>query len=259
MGREPDGDGTALIPRHDVVRLHDALQPATTSRSAADRLFHTEDAGGSTPPSSTVTEVEVDDTPGCGPGGSRFESGRSPHRAAGDLGSARSHTPCTRVRFPLPRLTHGPVATGSDGSPARRRLRVRLPPGPHPRRHADVAQLGEARRSDRRQCRFESDRQYWNAHQLDVAQRERTGFGSRGLEVRALPSRPMRGGGTGTTPGSEPGGPRSNRGLAAIDVPAVVAHLDTLPVSCEGRASFIWREAPRGAPFDSAPLVRSVP
>ena len=51
--------------------------------------------------------------------------------------------------------------------------------------HADVAQLAEARRSDRRQCRFESDRQY----HLDVAQRERTGFGSRGLEVRALPSR----------------------------------------------------------------------
>src|SRR5437764_7748866 len=25
-GREPDGDGTALIPRDDVVRLHDALQ-----------------------------------------------------------------------------------------------------------------------------------------------------------------------------------------------------------------------------------------
>ena len=24
-GREPDGDGTALIPRDDVVRLHDAL------------------------------------------------------------------------------------------------------------------------------------------------------------------------------------------------------------------------------------------
>lgn len=42
---------------------------------------------------------------------------------------------------------------------------------------ADVAQLGEARRSDRRQCRFESDRQY----QLDVAQWERTGFGSRGV------------------------------------------------------------------------------
>ena len=55
----------------------------------------------------------------------------------------------------------------------------------HTQQQADVAQLGEARRSDRRQCRFESDRQY----HLDVAQRERTGFGSRGLEVRALPSR----------------------------------------------------------------------
>src|SRR6185503_688922 len=30
----------------------------------------------------------------------------------------------------------------------------------HSHAHADVAQLGEARRSDRRQCRFESDRQY---------------------------------------------------------------------------------------------------
>ena len=78
--------------------------------------------------------------------------------------------------------------------------------------HADVAQTGEARRSDRRQCRFESDRQY----HLDVAQRERTGFGSRGLEVRALPSRPMRGGGTGTTPGPEPGSPGSKPGLAAL-------------------------------------------
>ncbi len=123
--------------------------------------------------------------------------------------------------IPAP-ATHGPVANGSDGSLARRRLRVRLPPRPRTQRHADVAQLGEARRSDRRQCRFESDRQY----HLGVAQRERTGFGSRGLEVRTLPSRPMRGGGTGTTPGSEPGGPRSNRGLAAIDVSAVVAHLD---------------------------------
>src|SRR5437016_6633179 len=49
----------------------------------ADRLSHTQEAGGSNPPSSTVAEVEVDDTPGCGPGGSRFESGRSPHRTAG--------------------------------------------------------------------------------------------------------------------------------------------------------------------------------
>ena len=107
-------------------------------------------------------------------------------------------------------------ANWKRSSLARRRVWVRVPRGP--RTHADVAQLGEARRSDRRQCRFESDRQY----HLDVAQRERTGFGSRGLEVRALPSRPMRGGGTGTTPGSEPGGPRSNRGLAAIDTSAVV-------------------------------------
>ena len=94
----------------------------------------------------------------------------------------------------------------------------------------------------------------------------------------------MRGGGTGTTPGSEPGGPRSNRGLAAIDVSAhrsaccvdggyfaygaggrgfesrrpdyrdvaqlaerlmssvalVLRPIFFAPVSCEGRASFIW-------------------
>jgi hypothetical protein len=92
-----------------------------------------------------------------------------------------------------PPLSGGPVA-----QPCRRRRRAVVGVGSaaslqgegcgfesrtvHP---ADVAQLGEARRSDRRQCRFESDRQY----HLDVAQRERTGFGSRGLEVRALPSR----------------------------------------------------------------------
>ena len=38
---------------------------------------------------------------------------------------------------------------------------------------------------------------------------------------------PMRGGGTGTTPGPEPGGPRSSRGLAAHDASAVVTHLDS--------------------------------
>ena len=172
------------------------------------------------------------ETPGRGPGGSRFESGRSPQAPASPTSRPCEGSGISEVSYalhagsiPAP-ATHGPVATGSDGSLARRRLRVRLPPGPRTRRHADVAQLGEARRSDRRQCRFESDRQYCKAHHLDVAQRERTGFGSRGLEVRALPSRPMRGGGTGTTPGSEPGGPRSNRGLAAIDVSAVVVHLD---------------------------------
>jgi hypothetical protein len=117
-----------------------------------------------------VTEVEVDDTPGCGPGGSRFESGRSPHRI---IHRGRS---------------------GIRGASC-------APPGgfdSHPATRADVAQLGEARRSDRRECRFESDRQYHHdrrrhpgvtQHQLDVAQRERTGIGGRGLSVRTRPSK----------------------------------------------------------------------
>ena len=221
-----------------------------------DRLSYKEDAGGSTPPSSTVAEVEVDDTPGRGPGRSRFESGRSPHHhqcgGSGDqwglIRPARGFDPRPRHQPPE---HQGRWRNWKRDSLARRRVRVRLPLGPPT--NADVAQPGEARRSDRRQCRFESDRQYAPAHvaqpgeargreprqcgfdsrreyRLGVAQRERTGFGSRGLEVRALPSRPaawrtqsLRGGGTGTTPGSEPGGPRSNRGLAAIDASAVVA------------------------------------
>ena len=110
------------------------------------------------------------------------------------------------VRSPLPRrradgATGGAAPLHGEGCGFESR----------PVHHADVAQLEEARRSDRRQCRFDSDRQY----QLDVAQWERTGFGSRRLEVRVLPSRPMRGGGTGTTPGSEPGEPGSIPGLAA--------------------------------------------
>ena len=134
------------------------------------------------PPRRLWPRSEVVETPGRGPGGSRFESGRSPHRTAGDLGSARSHTPCRRVRFPLPR----PRAGGATGSAAPLQgegcgFESRAV---HAQRPADVAQLGEARRSDRRQCRFESDRQY----HLDVAQWERTGFGSRGLGVRV--SRP---------------------------------------------------------------------
>src|SRR6476619_1128232 len=62
--------------------------PATTptSRSVADRLSYTQGVGGSIPSSSTVAEVEVVDTPGRGPGGSRFESGRSPHIAAARRG-----------------------------------------------------------------------------------------------------------------------------------------------------------------------------
>ena len=58
------------------------MQEHATSRSVADRLSYKQGVGGSIPPSSTVAEVEVVDTPGRGPGGSRFESGRSPHRRA---------------------------------------------------------------------------------------------------------------------------------------------------------------------------------
>jgi hypothetical protein len=106
----------------------------------------TEDAGGSTPPSSAVAEVEVDDTPGCGPGGSRFESGRSPHRS-GRSGDQRGLIRrASRVRSPLPpppgqlhrkqRLPCKETAAGS--TPAW---------STHERAH--VAQLGEAPRSDR--------------------------------------------------------------------------------------------------------------
>jgi hypothetical protein len=133
-------------------------------------------------------------------------------------------------------------------SPARRRLRVRVPHGPPTRAlNADVAQSEEARRSDRRQCGFDSRRQYqthltWVVRRepgypargrslLDVVQRKRAGFGSRRSGVRISPSRPtdpsVRGGGTGTTPASEAGAPGSSPGLAANDASAVVAHLDT--------------------------------
>ena len=84
IGHGPDGDGAALMPRYDVVRVHGALPTNPTSTSAADCLPYKEEVAGSSPSSSTVAEVEVVDTPGRGPGGSRFESGRSPH-LAGDL------------------------------------------------------------------------------------------------------------------------------------------------------------------------------
>ena len=64
-------------------------------------------------------------------------------------------------------------------------------------------------------------------YHLDMAQRERTGFGSRGLGFEPSCPDAMRGGGTGTTPRSEPGGPRSNRGLAALGASAVVDHVIT--------------------------------
>ncbi len=259
----------------------------------ADRLSHTEDAGGSNPSSSTVAEVEVDDTPGRGPGGSRFESGRSLH-TAGDLGSARPHKPRPAGSIPAPATT-GRGATGSAAPLHGEGCGFESRPVHH---IADVAQLEEARRSDRRQCRV---RLRPSVPALDVAQRERTGFGSRGLEVRVLPSRPtMRGGGTGTTPGSEPGEPGSIPGLAAIrclcsldrpaaqagvpsdhgvagsspvvhsvDVAQSVEHMHT-PAALVPRPNFPFRSAakdglpslakrPSGLPFDSAPPVHRVP
>ncbi len=212
---------------------------ATTSRSAADRLSYKEDAGGSTPPSSTVAEVEVDDTPGRGPGESRFESGRSPHHA-GDLAISGVSYALRAGSIPAP-ATMGRWRNWKRASLAQRRLRVRLPLGPP---IADVAQLGEARRSDRRQCRFESDRQYRRSmSQLDVAQWERTGPGSRWLGVRISPSRPpMRGSATGTTPGPDPGDPRSNRGLAARRCSADGS------ACCAGGGSFFIRRFRVGVP-----------
>ena len=171
-----------LIPRDDVVRLHDAL------RARERRVGQWQTAS----PTLRMPEVRVlprrlwpklkwTTRRAVNP----EEAGSSPAghpNAAGDLGSARSHTPHRRVRLPLPRLWAG-GATGSaaplQGEGCGFDSRT-----VHP---ADVAKLGEARRSDRRQCRFESDRQY----HLDVAQfGERTGVGSWGLEVRVLPSRP---------------------------------------------------------------------
>ena len=72
--------------------------------------------------------------------------------------SAGSHTPCARVRSPPPPPRAGsatgcaaPLQGEGCGFDSR---------SVHPTLNADVAQPGEARRSDRRQCRFESDRQY---------------------------------------------------------------------------------------------------
>ena len=220
-GREPDGDGTALMTRHDVVRLHDAplvqrrvgqRQTASLTRRmpSAPRGAGGASCQGSSPSPSTVTEVEVDDTPGRDPGGSRFKSGRSPHRCGGSGIGGGPYPPLGG--FDSRTRDHGPVAQPGSAAPLQGEGCGFDSRTVH-HHHADVAQPGEARRSDRRQCRFESDRQYRcslrppagsrleglggagsappvSTH-LDVAQRERTGFGSRGLEVRALPSRPM--------------------------------------------------------------------
>ena len=91
QGREPDGDGTALISRDDVVRLHDAL-PLHRATTHARRVGQWQTAC----LTNRASEVrflprrlwprsEVVETPGRGPGGSRFESGRSPHRFHADV------------------------------------------------------------------------------------------------------------------------------------------------------------------------------
>ena len=117
----------------------------------------------------------------------------------------------------------------------------------HPVDRAGVAQLEEARRSDRRQCRFESDRQYEAppGRGATAAHRPRTpGAGGSSPPVQTTSTKAMRGSGRGTTPGSEPGGPRSNRGLAALDASAAVRSLTLESACCADRGSFVprrWR------------------
>ena len=208
----------------------------------ADRLLHTEDAGGSSPSSSTVAEAEVVETPGRGPGGSRFESGRSPQSGRSGI-SGVSYALTRRVRFPLPQPSPSGSVRGPWASCDRKR---RLPckemaAGSTPAwsTSADVAQRkrhgaqtavsvgsnptvsttwtwrnGSAPASGAGGWRFESSR----PDQCEVV--------------------PMRGGGTGTTPGPEPGGPRSNRGLAAIDASSVVSVLTVESACCAGGGSF---------------------
>ena len=88
----------------------------------------------------------------------------------------------------------------------------------HQTARADVAQLEEARRSDRRQCGFDSRRQYqqhtWTWRKTGARRLREPEGGSSSLSVQT-DDPPMRGGGTGTTPASEAGGPGSNPGLAA--------------------------------------------
>ena len=189
------------------------------------------------PPRRLWPRSEVVETPGRGPGGSRFESGRSPHR---DTHAHCEGSGISEVSYALPAGSIPALATnatqhnatpmgrwrnGKRNSLARRRLRVRIPRGPpdsHNDMSADVAQLAEARRSERRQCGFESRRQYSPGRgATGSAPASETGgweFESLRPDQRKSAKRntkTMRDGGTGTTPGSEPGAPGSNPGLAA--------------------------------------------
>ena len=101
--------------------------------------------------------------------------------------SSGLHAPGRRVRSPLPRPP-GPVVQRLSSSPARRRLSVRIRPGP-PRRRSPTGR-GARLRPGRLWVRIPPS--VPTREHLDVAQRQRTGLGCRGLEVRVLPSRPTR-------------------------------------------------------------------
>ena len=100
------------------------------------------------------------ETPGRGPGGSRFESGRSHCEGTG----------CSGVSYALRAGSIPALATNEQPGTGRWRNGSATPlqgegcgfesRAVHRARPADVAQLEEARRSDRRQCGFDSRRQY---------------------------------------------------------------------------------------------------
>src|SRR4051794_23991169 len=85
---------------------------ATTSRSAVDRLFHTQDVGVRLPPRRLWPRSEVVETPGRGPGGSRFESDRSPCEGTGCSGVSYALHAGSIPALATKRAAHrsGPVA-----------------------------------------------------------------------------------------------------------------------------------------------------
>jgi hypothetical protein len=191
----------------------------TTSRSAVDRLSYKQDAGGSNPPSSTlrdVAEVQVVETPGRGPGGSRFESGRSPHAHPRRSLAARRDTRLAthahrggsgdqrglisfaqRVRFPPPQPIPqspinsklGPVAQFGSAAPLQGEGCGFESRAVHNVFVADVAQLEEARRSDRRQCGSTpavstNASRTWTKRNSEARRRRKPEVGSSNLSVQ---------------------------------------------------------------------------
>ena len=184
------------------------------------------------------------ETPGRGPGGSRFESGRSHCEGTGCSGvSYALHAGSIPALATIEQHTHGPVAQSGSAAPLQGEGCGFESRAVHRARPADVAQLEEARRSDRRQCGFDSRRQYdickptwtWRNGSAPAS-------GAGGWEFESLrpdASKAMRGGGTGTTPASEAGGPGSSPGLAAIRCLCGCPFLESpTSVCCEGGGSF---------------------